>query len=80
MWLKNVLYRISVGADTGRVWNIWRLFVAVGALKGCCYGPVRPHNSKNAGEPPADWRFGLRHMLRNKFVLPRSSLVDVEED
>lgn len=80
MWLKNVPYRISVGADTERLWNIWRLFVASGALKGCYRGPTRPHSSKNAGEPPAEWRFGLRYMLRNKFVLPRSSLVDVEED
>lgn len=80
MWLENVLYRISVGANTGCLWNIRRLFVAFGALKGCYHAPARPYNSKNAGEPPADWRFGLRHMLRNKFVLPRSSLVDVEED
>lgn len=80
MWLENVLYRISVGANTGCLWNIRCLFVAFGALKGCYHAPARPYNSKNAGEPPADWRFGLRHMLRNKFVLPRSSLVDVEED
>ena len=80
MWLKNVLYRISVSANAGRSWNNWRLFVAFGALKGCYRGPTRPHNSNNAGEPPTEWRFGFRRMLRNKFVLPRSSLVDVEED